>query len=175
MIFPAQEQCNSLPLRNEAIQLINKFTFPARTTQLRMKLLELTIFQLPDSFPCLTASELTMFSGFSYRDLIGVRNLRGPRSVSIDPHYPYDSNTHPRIHLSVCPSTHLPSYCSIQLATYKHKCTHTHIYHLSTHHPHSLVDSSVHRSMPACIPSTSQGLVMASGDQPYGLDRSPCP
>lgn len=48
MIFPAQEQCNSLPLRNEAIQLINKFTFPARTTQLRMKLLELTIFQLPD-------------------------------------------------------------------------------------------------------------------------------
>lgn len=48
MISTAQEQCNSLPLRNEAIQVSNKLVFPARTTELRMKLLEFTIFQLPD-------------------------------------------------------------------------------------------------------------------------------
>lgn len=34
--------------RNEAIQLSNKFTFPARRKELRMQLLELRIFQLSD-------------------------------------------------------------------------------------------------------------------------------
>jgi hypothetical protein len=89
----------------------------------------------------LTASELTVFLGFSNKDLINIKNLQDPRSVSLKPHYLYDSGTHPCIHPSICPSTyplinpltqllfHPASYIQTRICTHTH--IHTSIYHLS--------------------------------------------